>query len=479
MNVITVMSDEHSYQMMQFIDKSILKTPNLDRLAAEGVVFDRCYSTCPVCAPARASFFTGRYVGRIGTWDNSTPYDGTVEGISHRLNKHGKRFACIGKTHFYVHGDYGFDYEQYAGYMSRPDVGCYFRGERMGKPEAGKRYQNVSLKTEESYDDRVLEASLQWLEEHHAEQGWHLYVGFLDPHFPFRVKPENWEYYEERIPCVPDVLKPPFTSLNEPLNCLRSYFMCEDLPEETVRRLLIGYCCAVTELDERLGILLDRIDALGIREQTAFLYTSDHGEQLGFHGLWWKCTMFERSAHIPLLMRVPGLAPRRVDAPVDLCDLFPTLCELMEVPPPEGIDGQSLLALARKGTDPARRDFAFSEYHAHGMPDGSFMIFWNHYKYVYYCYAAPQLFQLDSDPQEDHDLLLERPQDPQVRMAEQECHRRLLSVCNPYEVDARAKDYQARMKKALNVSSYGDPTEGWIPYPENTVGAPSRRMPNA
>ena len=80
MKIITVMSDEHSYQMMHFINHSILKTPNLDRLAANSIVFDSCYTPCPVCAPARASFISGHYVNRIGTWDNSTPYDGSVPG---------------------------------------------------------------------------------------------------------------------------------------------------------------------------------------------------------------------------------------------------------------------------------------------------------------------------------------------------------------------------------------------------------------
>ena len=86
MKIITVMSDEHSYQMMHFINHSILKTPNLDRLAANSIVFDSCYTPCPVCAPARASFISGHYVNRIGTWDNSTPYDGSVPGLSHYLS---------------------------------------------------------------------------------------------------------------------------------------------------------------------------------------------------------------------------------------------------------------------------------------------------------------------------------------------------------------------------------------------------------
>lgn len=128
--------------MMQFVNPSILKTPNLDRLAKESTVFQNCYTPCPVCAPARACFFTGQYVHRIGTWDNSTPYDGTVEGISHRLAKHGKQFVCIGKTHFHHEEDYAFSYTQYAGYMHKPDVGCYFRNEKLGRIGAEDRDKN-------------------------------------------------------------------------------------------------------------------------------------------------------------------------------------------------------------------------------------------------------------------------------------------------------------------------------------------------
>ena len=95
------------------------------------------------------------------------------------------------------------------------------------------------------------------------------------------VKKENWDYFESKITKVPEVLKPPFTSLNKPLDWLRTYFKCKDVPEETVRKLLIGYHCAIAELDERIGILLQKIDSCGLRDRTIFCYTSDHGEQLG------------------------------------------------------------------------------------------------------------------------------------------------------------------------------------------------------
>lgn len=461
MNTILVMSDEHSYQMMQFIDRSILKTPALDRLAEESAVFDCCYTPSPLCVPARASFITGQYVHRLGTWDNATPYDGGALGLSQWVSRCGGRYANIGKTHFHPEGDYCFDTVKEPGFLSQPDKGFYFRGEKIGIPGMEKRFEEVGIKTQESFDDRVLEESLQWLEENRNAQNWLLYVGFLDPHFPFRVKKENWDYFDRLIPCVPDRLKPPFSSLNEPLEWLRTYFQCEAVSEEAVRRLLVGYCCAVAELDERLGILLQKIEELGLGDTTAFVYTSDHGEQLGYHGLWWKNNMFEQSAHVPLLLRCPGVAGQRISQPCSLVDLFPTACDLLEIPQPAGLSGQSLLPLAKTGKDENRQDFAFSEYHAHGVPRGMYMIRWQDYKYVYYCGYQPQLFHLGSDPAEEHDLVALHPKAPKTLQVLEACWERLLRICDPYAVDERCQGEQAKNKEEIE----SRPGQKWVPHP--------------
>jgi len=469
MNVITILSDEHSYEMMHFVNHSLLRTPNLDRLAGEGIVFDSFYSTCPVCAPARASFFTGDYVHQLGTWDNSTPYDGTVEGISHHAVRNGRSFACIGKTHFHHEGSYEFTFESLAGYMHKPDIGCYYRDQKIGRIGAEKRFERIGIKTEESFDDQVLAESLSWLEAHRDEENFMLYIGFLDPHFPFYVKQEHWDYYNSRITEIPDELRPPFTSLNPSLEWMRTYFKCEQVPEETIRRVLVGYHCAIEELDERLGILLDAVDRLGLRDNTAICYSSDHGEQLGYHGMWWKCCMFEQSAHIPLILRVPGITAKRIPAPACLADLYPTFCDLLDIPQPKAIAGHSLMKLIIDGIDPDRPDFAFSEYHAHGIPDGMFMIRWGRYKYVFYCNDSPQMFDLEEDPGEHENILETRFNDPEIQRVLDSCHSRLLSVCDPHKVNARAKEFQERMKKEMGLEDYASEKGQWVPHPEAIV----------
>ncbi len=469
MNVLKIMSDEHTGRMMQFIDKSILKTPNLDRLAAESTVFTSCYSPCPVCAPARAATFTGRYVNRLGAWDNAIPYDGSVEGISHRLKAHNKKCVYMGKTHFHHDADYEFEEEYEIGLMRAPDLGGFFRDEKVGAVESELRYQRIGIRKTPAKDDDLLEHTLEWLDKHGQEQDWMFYVGFSYPHFPFYVEQEHWDHFASIITEVPDRLKPPFTSLNEQLEWLRAYFKCDIVDEETVRKLLIGYHCAIQELDIRIGKILDKVDEIGIKDSTAIIYTSDHGEQLGFHGMWWKCTMFEESANIPLIIRIPGKEPKMLNHPVNLVDIFPTICDILEIPKPTDIDGASLMPLIDGEPDKFPKDFTFSEYNCHGMPNGMYMIRWKEYKYVYFCYNRAQLFDLNNDPYEDNSLIGDGYISPEVGEVVSECHKRLLSVCDPYEVDARAKRDQRAVKEDMQLTSYELRKGAYVPFPKPVV----------
>ncbi len=469
MKILTIISDEHSYQAMHFSGSRYAVTPNFDKLASRSVVFDNAYTPCPVCAPARASWFTGQYVNRIGTWDNSTPFDGTVPCISSWLAGHGVPVCYFGKTHFHYQGSYGFTESDMLGFLESPDLGCYYRDSGKGRIGAEKRFEKIGIKEKESFDDRVVEKVLSWLDENKdRKDDWVLNVGLLKPHFPFYVKKENWDYFEKLITSLPEGVLPPYTSLNEPLEFLRRYFKADLATEEIIRKVFIGYFASIKELDDQIGQILQKLEDCGLRDDVVVIYTSDHGEQLGYHGLWWKCTMFEQSARIPLMISHESFVPKIVHAPVSLVDLFPTLCDLMGVPVYEKVDGHSLLELLVHGVDFKRPDFAFSEYHAHGMPEGMFMIRWKNYKYVYFTNYEPQLFNLAEDPAENHDLVKEKGHVPQVDQLLEEGHSRLLSVCDPYNVSDRAKDFQARMKRRLGLDDDYTLERSWgfVPRPE-------------
>ena len=468
MNIITIMSDEHSWQAMANAGSAYALTPNLDRLASLSQDFTNAYTSCPVCAPARASWFTGQYVCNLGTWDNSTPYDGGVYGIGSWMKEHDIAVHHIGKTHFHPDGDYGFASALAPGYLESPDLGCYYRDDNVRRLGAERRFQRIGIKKGPSHDDELVAMALRWLDDPPSGP-WVLDIGLLDPHFPFYVTQEHWDQFSAIIPeHLPDGVLPPFTSLNGPLQSLRTYFAADLADEETTRRAFIGYFAAVKELDEHIGQILDKLEEKGLIDDTVVIYTSDHGEQLGYHGMWWKCCMFEQSAHIPLMIRHPRIPARKIEAPVSIADIFPTMCGIMGIDCPEDCDGQTLLALMKDGQDASRRDYAFSEYNAHGLSGGMYMIRWNHYKYVFYTEAEPQLFDLVADPSEDHDLYEASMTDPQLGKVVEECHWRLLECCDPFEVNRRSKDFQARMKKRLGLpESYTlERSVGYVPHPE-------------
>lgn len=455
MNIISIMSDEHSGSAIFSSGDRNVVSPAIDRLAEHGVTFSNAYTSCPLCVPARASWFTGQFVCRLGTWDNSTPYDGNVLGIAEHLEKYGIPVYQIGKTHFHCDGDYHFAGGDSLGLLKIPDLGCYYRDDHVTRIGAEKRFQEIGVGDgSERFDDKVLTSTLSWLDGHKdAKDPWVLQVGFIEPHFPFRVRQENWDYFENLFKDVdlPMEVLPPYTSLNDSLRSLRKYFFGEMATEEIIRKVRIGYYAAIKELDEKIGRIMERLDQLGLADDTMIIYTSDHGEQLGYHGLWWKCCMFEQSARIPMIVSMPKGKGRVVSAPVSLTDLFPTICDAMNIPVPDHIDGQSFWPLVQGGRGEGRRDFAFSEFNAHGIPGGMFMIRWDKYKYVFYTEDPPQLFNLDEDPFENHDLVQEKGESSEVQAVLAECWSRLTSICDPFEVTARAKSFQKGMKEKLGL----------------------------
>lgn len=486
MNVLVIMSDEHSNSVMGCNGHPVAQTANLDRVAREGTIFTRAYTNCPVCTPARASFFAGRYVHELGAWDNATPYDGNVPGMSHHLAQHGQTMHSFGKLDLHPDGHYEGLSASRPGHRKRIDIGAYFRETGEAKPLVEERYKRIGIREGQSNDQRILAETVEWLRQRsnkglvETQEPWFLYVGFSHPHFPFYVKQQYWDYYDKLVTEVPESLNRPFTELNGPLQSLRHYFRSDTVDEETIRRMHVGYYALAQELDDNIGTIIRTLEEENMYDDTLIIYTSDHGEQLGRHGLWFKCSMYEETANIPMIVKGPNIARgQRVDHPVSLVDIFPTVCEALKIPQPESVPGRSLLKLGRGEEDEERNDFVFSEYHAHGMPVGMYMIRWRQWKYVYYTDGVkPQLFDLENDPEEMRDLVAASAESSAIREVLAECESRLRSVCDPDEAEKRAKTFQAKVKRRLGLERFdvGDPAssgyvdrEYEVPHPEYAV----------
>jgi choline-sulfatase len=193
----------------------------------------------------------------------------------------------------------------------------------------------------------------------------------------------------------------------------------------------------VTHLDERIGRLLDALAQHGLADNTVVIYTSDHGEFIGEHGLWWKNDFYEHSARVPLIMAWPGRFPerRRFGGAVSLLDLTQTLVELAGAPDPGDLDGDSLLPVLHDPTNAVWKDEAFCEYYGHSTNRPQRMIRTGRWKLCYYHGETPELYDLAADPNE-FDNLAGRPE---YRSIEEALTRRVLADWDPVAVDAEVR----------------------------------------
>ncbi|MEO1995761.1 MAG: sulfatase-like hydrolase/transferase [Planctomycetaceae bacterium] len=461
-NLLFIISDQHNRDLLGCYGHAQVQTPHLDSLAGQGVRFDAAYTNCPICVPARASLATGQYVHRIGYWDNAFPYEGRVRGWGQRLIEAGHEVDSIGKLHYRSADDAdGFGnhviplnvVDGVGDVMgSIRDVAPVRHGAREGVINAG-----FGNSTYLDYDRRVAEHARQWLRKRadrrstsEAQKPWMLFVSFVCPHPPY-IAPED---YADLYPLDQISLPVQSTVDQRPthpaLETFRRVMGWEQpFSELEMRRMIAAYMGCCTHLDQQVGHVLDTLDQLGLRDETRIVYTSDHGESLGRHGLWGKFTMFEDSAAVPLILAGPDVPRGQVsDDPVSLVDCYQTIrdCVGLAANASESeLPGRSLWRIAQ-GQKLGRS--VLSEYHAVGSETAAFMLRRDDWKYVHYVGLPPQLFHLSSDPDEMCDL----SQQPECQHRLQDLERELRGLLDPEDVDRRAKLDQ----RAL-VESHGGP----------------------
>ena len=448
-NILVIMSDEHDPAVMGCSGHPQVQTPNLDRLAGEGTLFDSAYCNSPICVPSRMAFFTGNYCHRIGVWDLGSALPAEIPTFGHYFTAAGYETVLCGRTHM-PGGDrlHGFGTRLY------DDMDAWrSRGVPRRTPEA-RRGSNSHV-TEcgpghgawYDYDTTVADLSVRFLEgkaAHPSERPWLLYSGLMYPHFPLTCPPRYYRRYDPAAVIPADLRGETLESQHAAIRQLRYFFHNDEIvPEPVQRRALASYYGLVTLVDDLVGSMLKVIDNSPLRENTVVLYVSDHGEMAGQHGIWQKQCFYEASVRVPMILRTPrGAAGQRSDANVSLVDVLPTLLDLAGLQIPSGLPGTSLARL-RSGTGAAERA-VFSEYHAQGMLEGGFMVRRGNYKYNYYVGHEPQLFDLREDPGEFTDLAA----DPRHAPVRADLHRELLAIANPERISDQARrDQQERRRR--------------------------------
>lgn len=412
-DILVLMGDEHPYPLVGCYGHPHVQTPTIDALARTGTVLDAAYCPSPICAPSRAAMLTGCHVHRIQVWDNASPLACDWPTFAHRFRAAGYRTVLAGKMHFV-----GAD--QHHGFEERWTQDIYpadFRWTRPHTPEPPvNQGQNI---------DRVFEASEGWTEDmdydeevafrteyglrqstrQHDARPLLLVVSFTGPHYPFRAPAPYWQRVREEDIALPWL--PPDWRAREHayVGWLRRHGKFDRLvPDDVCRRARRAILARVAMVDAYLARVLAAFTAArGTGGYT--VYTSDHGEMLGEHGLWFKNAAYEWSSRVPFVIAGPGIPVGRLAQPVSLIDLGPTLGGLAGVPPLyDAIDGtdRSPLLTRQQPEDPD--GFIFVENYGEGMHRGLRTIRQGRWKCSIAHGHAPELFDLVQDPGEWENL---------------------------------------------------------------------------
>ena len=362
-NVLFIISDDLNNLLGCYGDP-LAKTPNIDRLAARGVRFDRAYCTFPLCGPSRNSILTGLYPNSTGIHANQQIFRQTIPtqlSLSQAFRQQGYFAARIGKLyHYNVPKSVGTDgHDDPASWELELNPAGVDRLEEEPMIKSlipdqfgGTLSWYASPKSDAYHTDGKIGADAEWVLERCAKQKdrpFFLAVGFFRPHTPYVApKAPYYGYYPEaKMPVVQGVKE---DEADLPAPALGSYKKEQDnLTDELRRQALQAYYASISFMDAQVGRVVAALDRLGLANNTIIVFTSDHGYHVGEHGLWQKMSLFEESSRVPLLVVAPGVSKAGAVAksPVSHLDLFPTLTELAGVKAPANIQGQSLVPMLK------------------------------------------------------------------------------------------------------------------------------------
>ena len=430
-NILWICTDQQRYDTIGALGYNHVDTPHIDGLVSEGVTFTRAYCQSPICTPSRGSFLTGMYPSAIHvTGNGNDAFPSTPSLVSKRLSDDGYDCGLIGKLHLAsAYGrieprvDDGYRYWEYS-HAPRDDwpVGHGYAdwvrqrggelGELIGDPQG--------VPAEFHQTTWCAEKTIEFMQED-REGPWMACVNIYDPHPPFNPPQRYRDLFDpadmpgplfrqsdieqqEKLAGVDfqsSVRSPDALDIRDPLQPERGR-------AADGRVLQAAYCAMIKQIDDQVGRMLAALEASGQRENTVVIFTSDHGEMLGDHGLIQKgCRFYEGLVRVPLIFSWPGHFAKdvRSDALVELIDKTPTIMELAGLEPPERMQGRSLLPILR-GEAPLdrHRDFVRCEYYdALDEPDGSFATMYRDERYklvVYHGHDLGELYDLEEDPEE-------------------------------------------------------------------------------
>ncbi|HUU23273.1 MAG TPA: sulfatase-like hydrolase/transferase [Phycisphaerae bacterium] len=413
-NILLILSDEHNAGVAGPYGNAIVQTPSLDALSRRGVTFDSAYTSSPLCVPARLSITAGKYASRVGAWGNSSWLrSDDIASLPRMMTALGYDSYLCGKMHYDPTRGYGFqEIGAQRNQYFKTGLGTRRRADDMTVNWArGKaRFSTFHLgNTSEvlSHDAIVTLNTRKFLAlRKRGGRPFFLVAGYLAPHFPLVVPREYWQPYYGKVP-APKL--PPGHLAGQPLNYqhLRRGFGTVNASPTIVQSGRELYYGLTQWMDGEVGKVLDVLAGSEFAGNTVVIYASDHGENMGEHGLWWKNCMYDHAARVPLIVSWPQRwkGGQRRSGVCSLLDVVQTIVALGGGKCPGDWDGDSMLGYLDDPQAPWK-NFAVSEYYGHNVASGFTMIRSGRHKYVYHIApdeqhpAERELYDLQTDPGE-------------------------------------------------------------------------------
>jgi len=469
-NILFIIGDDHAATVLGCYKNSIIRTPNLDRLAAKGVMFTNAFANAPVCNASRQSILTGKYPHAAGVTLLRTPFPEEQITIAEHLKQFDFRTGAIGKMHFNNSLPHGFDYR-----IDAKDYHQHLKNNPPKKPPANLRtrppwrpfqdpariWLNADMLPSSHYEKDsegtyYAQQAIKFLQEN-RDQRFCLWIGFHEPHSPFNFPIEyTGKYRPEDMP-LPQ-------GCPEDDRWIPAVF--RDLTDHDKRGIIASYYTSVEYLDKNVGLVLNELEHLQLEDSTLIIYVGDQGYLLGHHKRFEKHTMWEEAVRAPLLMRAGGRygKDRNIDALCEFVDLAPTILDALGIPPMAEVQGKSLMSLLL-GNETEHKSYIFSEF----LEDNKAMIRTPEWKYIFtsgkrdlgqgYATGLPapgithRLYDLKNDPEETTNVA----NDPQYSNVLQSLQERM--IAHFYQTHPKAKEIRDGLSQEQQLVWFCEPTD--------------------
>ena len=413
-NIVLIQLDQLTAKALPAYGNKVVKSPNLNKIASEGVVFENGYCNFPLCAPSRMSMLSGQYATNVGVWDNATEALSSTPTLMHYLRGMDYQTILCGKMHFV-----GVD--QLHGYEERITTDIYPSnyawtptwefGDRptginlSSVTKAGTVYRSLQI----DYDNEVEYFSVRKIYDlaRYEKRPFFLTISFTQPHSPYITRQEFWDLYNHDdidMPTVPPIAEEDMDAMSRWIYHGSGGHL--DTPtDDDVRNARHAYYGMISDLDQKIGNIMRALDECSLSDNTVVIITADHGDMMGERGQWYKKLFYEWSARVPFIVHCPSkFKPARINENVSLVDLVPTILDIVtngSAPEPvRKFDGHSLYHFLTGEGNAQWDNVVICEYTGEGTCAPCRMVRKDNIKYIYTHGHPDILYDLSTDPNE-------------------------------------------------------------------------------